>query len=420
MTEEAGRIRLVFWRPETVEFLNRAREALGHRIEIIPGHEEARLIYGGVCRDFQNDEVARLVIDIGGGSTEIIRGRGREPDRMDSLYMGCVSYTSRYFRSGLTKASFGEAQLAALSELRPVARSYRTDGWDQAFGSSGTILAIDAILKANGWSTLDIDRRGMKILRRSIIEAGSIERIRITGLSPERARTIPGGLAILLGCFDGLRLQTLRPSTAALREGILTDMIGRMQHEDVRDLTVLGLCGRHQVDMAQAKRIERWAVVAFNECAPVWGLHRETDKKILRWACRLHEVGLSMSYAGHHKHGAYLITHTYMAGFSRQEKTLLSALISSHRQQIHPDRLNAVYDIPCDRLRGLVVLLRLAVCLHRSRSPKPLPEITFDSRPGGLGLAFPIGWLDDHPLSKRDLDNETQALRGLDFELDVT
>lgn len=399
-------------------FIGKAEKALGHPIEIIPGREEARLIYLGVSHSLPNEPGRRLVIDIGGGSTECILGERFEPVQTDSLYMGCVSYSLKYFSEGkITEDGFRRAEIAARLELESIARRYRSLGWDQCAGSSGTIQAVDDILRANEWSDRGITEKGLKKLTKAFVEAGRTSKLTLPGLQEDRAPVIPGGLAILSAVFSSLDIDRMTPAAGALREGLLYDLLGRIRSEDVRDRTIKWLTERYRVEMDQASRVERTAIYCFDQVASAWGLDQDLGRKLLSWAARLHEIGLSVSYAGYHRHGAYLVANSDMPGFSREDQQALAILIQGHRRKLADDLFEANPPLPPDVLKKLCAVIRLAVRLHRSRSAEPLPPIRLRAEPSGLHLTFPEGWLDAHPLTAADFEEEAGFLKAVGFDL---
>lgn len=398
-------------------FLGAAAAALGHPIEIIAGREEARLIYLGVYRDVHSPG-RRLVVDIGGGSTEIILGDGPNPVMLDSLYMGCVSWSMRFFPEGeLRREHMRTAVTAAHLELEAVADRYRKSGWSTALGSSGTVLAIERILKESGLSPEGITPRGLKRLRAAVVEAGKLSRLRLPGLPKDRQQVLPGGLAVLSAVVEALDIPRLTPVQGALREGVLVDLIGRIRHEDVRDTTISRMAERFAVDAAQAARVTETALVLFDQVARAWALDPEVDRPLLGWAARLHEAGMFVAWPGFHKHGAYLLAHADLPGFSRPEQEILAALVLGHRGRLVEARMSAVCPTPPPNLVHLVVLLRLAARLHRSRSPVPLPMPVLTVSGETLTLLFTDGVLAARPLTVADLEEEAAALSAAGFRL---
>ncbi len=413
---------------DTAQFLARAEQALGHPIEILSGAEEARLVYLGVAHNLPRHEGGRLVVDIGGGSTECILGQGFEARQTDSLSMGCVSYSRRYFPRGIVTAkAYDKAVLAARLELEPLKSGYRQAGWEQCAGSSGTILAIDGILRAlhaadaalgPGRSAAypGVTLKGIKRLAKLLLAARSMSALDLPGLAADRRDVLPGGLAILQAVFRALRIASMEVSEGALRDGVLYDLLGRIQHEDVRERTVESLCTRYHIDRAQAERVESTALKLFDAVAGAWGLGA-VSRLELSWAARLHEIGLAVAYPGFHKHGAYLVTHGVMRGFSREEQDLLAALIRTHRRKISWGLLRSVRGRAPREVRALSVLLRLAARLNRSRADAPLPTLAVRARTDRLELGLPGEWLAEHPLTRADLEDEAGLLARVDFEL---
>lgn len=400
-------------------FLARAQEALGHPIEIISGSEEARLIYLGVAHDVSDDAARRLVVDIGGGSTEVILGERFEALRTDSLHMGCVNWSRRFFEDReIKEKSFERAVLAARRELTPIERHYRALSFEDCLGASGTILAVEAVLRESQWSERGITAKGLRKLRKELVERGRFERLAsLPGLAADRVDVFAGGVAILSAIFDALSIEELRTSQGALREGVLYDLAGRIRHEDVRDRTIKSFSDRLHVDVVQAGRVQRTALALFAQAQKEWDLPAEQGAQFLTWAAKLHEIGLSISYQRHHKHGAYLAEHSDMPGFSREDQLVLAALIEGHRRKLELGRLESLPPSLQRTTLRLCLLLRLAVLLNRGRGQQGLPPIRVEARRNALALAFPEGWLDSNPLTRADLEEEQGRLRGAGFEL---
>lgn len=405
------------------ELLTRARRALGHPIEVVSGREEARLIYLGVSHSLPHSAVRRLVIDIGGGSTECILGEGFESLREESLHMGCVAWGQRFFPRGqIERQRFKEAELAARQELETIEEQFRGAGWREAVGSSGTILSVGEVLRANGWSEQGITRAGLRKLRKALLGFSHTDQLlgSLPGLKPERASTFPGGLAILSALFDGLGIEQLTCAEGAMREGVLYDLLGRARHEDVRDRTIRRFEERFHVDLAQVSRVETTALALLDQVVDEWKLERTAPRSLLAWAARLHEIGLAISYSHYQRHGAYLLENADMPGFSIDGKRVLAALILGHRRRLSRDWFPDLLGIGSERLLRLCVLLRLAVLLNRSRSPRPLPRIALSAKRDKLTLEFPPGWLEEHPLTCADLEEEREYLEGVGYRLKVT
>jgi exopolyphosphatase/guanosine-5'-triphosphate,3'-diphosphate pyrophosphatase len=402
------------------EFLADAEKALGHPIEVVSGREEARLIYLGVSHNLKDEPGRRLVVDIGGGSTECILGERFEPLLVDSLEMGCVGFSRRFFPGGaVRRRRFEEAVLAARLEVRAVASRFRELGWQSVVGSSGTIRAVEQILRANGWSAGGITFRGLERFADAIIEAAHVDRLELPGLKEERRPVIAGGVAILGALFEGFDLERLDTSYGALREGVLFDLLGRLQHEDTRDRTIRAFEERYHVDRAQAGRIEKTALDFLDQVARAWELDREEGARFLSWAARLHEIGLALSFEGHHRHAAYIVRNADMPGFSRDDQELLATLLGLHRRKI---KRGDFRHLP-GRIRRtavrLAVLLRIAVRMHRSRLATPLPPVRLTAHEEGLHLKVAESWLLRNALTRTDLETEAERLAALGVDLQV-
>ncbi len=420
-----GRVRVVgtntFRRAKRIDgFLAEAQEALGHPIEIVSGREEARLIFLGAAHSLPAGDHRRLVVDIGGGSTEVISGQGLTAHELDSLYMGCVSMSQAHFPGGkITSKRFRKAQTAAQVELEALASRLAGTRWDEAVGASGTIKATEAVLRELGWRSGGITAPAVRRLADHLVEIGHADQIDLPGLSPQRAPVFAGGVAILLGLFESLAIDELRVSNGALREGVLHDLVGRYTDVDARIRTVGWLQSRFAVDARQAERVEHTALALLQQCAQSWRLMDPLLQFALRWAAQLHEIGMAVAHAQYHKHGAYLIENGDLPGFSRHEQELVGRLVRSHRRKIMGtlfERLQLPWRASIPRA---AVLLRLAVVLHRSRNPAPLPPIELAAKGGNVRMAFPVGWLDEHPLTRADLLMEARYLEGIDIRLEV-
>jgi exopolyphosphatase/guanosine-5'-triphosphate,3'-diphosphate pyrophosphatase len=401
-------------------FLSQAEEKLGHDIEIVSGLEEARLIYLGVAHDLSDDSSRRLVIDIGGGSTECILGERFEPLKTDSLHMGCVNWSMRFFRGEVTRENMERARIAARLEVQTLERRYRSLGWEECIGSSGTVLAIDQILRANQWSEGGITPKGLRKLRKELVEIGLPSDFpTIPGLEAERANVIAGGVAILDALFDGLEIERMDVSQGALREGVIYDLLGRSRHEDVRDRTIRRFMERYQVDLEQAGRVQRTVLTLFQQAHEGLDVEPKVGERFLLWAARLHEIGLTIGYPGYHKHGAYIVEHSDMPGFSHEDQVMLAALIEGQRRKFPPARVEAL--VPAQRrvVERLALLLRLAVLLERGRGHARSPRVGIQAKKSGYLLDFPKGWLDENPLMRADLEQEAEKLEPAGFEVAI-
>jgi exopolyphosphatase/guanosine-5'-triphosphate,3'-diphosphate pyrophosphatase len=397
-------------------FLERAQRALGHRIEVISGIEEARLIYAGVVQDRAQNDGRLLVIDIGGGSTELIIGEGAVPLELESLYVGSIAMMGLHFEDGKINAKrFRRAEVTALQELERIQGQYRRLGWRAAVGASGSVKAVQRVLRDNGWSKGPITRESLKKLREVVLEAGSIERLSLKGLQRSRANTLPGGLAILLAIFEALDLTQLEVSSKALREGLFNDlMMSRVLRQDVHETSVKRFMEKYRVDRLQAQRVEGTVLRLLAQVRQAWNLPALRSNELCSWAARLHEIGLDVAHSHYHKHGEYLVANGDMPGFSRHEQRLLSMLVRAHRRKFPVGLWRELS--PDDRIvEDLAVLLRLATLLHRARTE--IPDVTLLAGRRSLELRFTPGWLEAHPLTHADLVEEAELLRAGGFEL---
>ncbi len=396
--------------PET-GFVERAEAALGHPIDVIAGREEARLVYLGVAHGLAAGAQRRLVVDIGGGSTEIIVGQGFSSNLRESLHMGCVSLSRRYFADGrITAKAMEKAQLTSALEVRPVRERFRRAGWEQAVGSSGTVRAIATVVNAEGWCDDGISAESLARLSHALLDLGKTSTINLKGLADERKPVFAGGVAVLRAVFDALEIQHMQVSDYALREGVIYEMMGRYQHEDVRERTVATLCRQFQVDQAHGRRVQATALELFHQLATPWSLHDPDDLQMLAWAARLHEVGVMIAHSQYQKHGAYLLRHADLAGFSRQEQMVLAALVLGHRRKFPMQDFLALPRKKQASARQLCVILRLAVLLHRGRSTVGRHHPTAQAAGERLGLHFPATWLANHPLAHLELEQEAERL----------
>jgi exopolyphosphatase/guanosine-5'-triphosphate,3'-diphosphate pyrophosphatase len=400
------------------KFLAKAKKALGHPIEVISGVEEARLIYLGVAHGIGPAEERRLVMDIGGGSTELIIGEGFNPIYMQSLYMGCVSMTQRFFADGaITTKAMKQAEIAARVELEPVAAIYRNMGWDLAIGASGTIRAVRTVVGEAGWCAEGITLDALKKLRDALLDAGHMDKLDFKGMSEERKPVLAGGAIVLLAIFKALGIEQLKVSDRALREGLIYDLLGRFHQDDVRGRAVANLAQRYHVDTIQAERVANTAMDCLTQVADTWQLDVEDAKQWLGWAAQLHEIGLDIAHSQYHKHGAYIVEHADLAGFSRQEQLLLSTLIRLHRRKFSSTAIQRLMEEQTSRAHHLAILFRLAVLLNRSRLTKPLPEFDLKAEDEHLDIRFPDDWLKKHRLTQADLEQEQNFLKAAGFKL---
>lgn len=394
-------------------FIRAAEAALGVPIEIISGREEARLIYLGVIQYVDLHDRLALVIDIGGGSTELVLGDKDKILRSTSLEVGCVRLSKHFFPDEkITKKQVHNASLFLENELLPY-NSHVASEACQYFGASGTIKTLREMVEQenldNGQITVDSLKKLLKIL----LSLGSVRAIeRRFDLSTERARVICGGLLILKTVMEKFNLDVVQPVDTALREGIILDLLGRIHKEDMRDLTIESLVHRFGANLEQAKRVEATSLYMANKLNLRTNLLTD-PKRYLGWASLLHEIGLSISYHRHYKHSAYLVEHADLDGFSRTDQKIIATILYNHKRRFNLDDFEYLPDF----VVLLTIILRISVLLHRSREPQPMPEFDFSYDNKKISLAFPIGWIDEHPLIQQDLELEQEWLS--EFKLKI-
>jgi len=384
-------------------FLREAEKALGFPIEVIGGREEARLIYVGVAHTLPDPHRQQLIVDIGGGSTEFIIGKSFEPVLLDSLYMGCVSHSLRYFPGGkIDKRSFREAELFARRELQSIAHEYLETGWEMAVGSSGTARALEDVLVENGLSEKGITRDGLEKLRTIFLRAGSVDAADLYGLRSERKSVILGGLAIMIAVFHEFGLRHMAFSEGALRLGVLYDLLGRYHRNDLRDATVDVFMNRYRVNARLAVQVADTACFLLAQLDPAAADSANMNRRFLRWAALLHEIGISVAHAGYHKHSAYILANADMPGFSRMDQGRLARLVLAHRGKL--ERSAEIDPSSPDWL--LIVCLRLAVVIHRARDNRGVPDIALTRTKRGFIVETSPEWLQELPLTRAAFEAE--------------
>ena len=398
-------------------FLRKAEAALGFPIEIVAGREEARLIYLGVAHELPASKEKRLVVDIGGGSTEIIIGAGYRPQRLESLFMGCVSYSLRFFEDGrITKGAMKQAELAARNELQPIVAKFARGNWQQAVGSSGTVRAIAEAIRQSGFADDGITPAGLDRLRSHLIKAGDMDKVELAGLKPDRVPVFPGGLAIMNAIFSELDIDSMTVADSAMRQGVLYDLLGRVHHRDMRDITVAQFMQRYHVDALQARRVATLAFSIHRKLTADAGEPDEDVSRCLTWASKLHEIGISVAYSGYHKHSAYILANADMPGFSRDEQMRLAVMVQAHRRSLKKVT-KTIEDIGADW--DMVFALRLAVLLCRSRSDVAVPSLQPRRQGKKLRLGLDSAWLARNPLTVTALHDEIREWDEIGFELKV-
>lgn len=397
-------------------FLLRAQEALGYPIEVISGREEARLIYEGVAH-FQHTEAKQLIVDIGGGSTEFAIGEAFEPVLLDSLQMGCVSYTQRFFSDGLVnKQNFKNAVIAARLELISIQDLYLREGWDVAIGTSGTIESILDLCGEHHFDKSEISLECLIALKSKLFEMERLDAIELRGLAENRREILPAGLAILIAVFKALKIQRMRTSPAALREGMLYELTGIEKPFDIKERAIKGLLTRYHIDFDQARRVNQTALNIWQQVHQAWNLTDNYYRQMLSWAARCHEIGLSINFSKQQKHGEYLLLNTDINGFSVQQQQILALLVRCFRRKFPLQRFEVIDDtVTRERLIRLARVLRLSVLFNHRRRDFHIPPCDITVSDDQMQLTFPEGYLKEHSLLKADLVQEQSYLAAVNL-----
>jgi exopolyphosphatase/guanosine-5'-triphosphate,3'-diphosphate pyrophosphatase len=396
-----------------------ARHILGARVDVVYGREEARLVYLGVAHTLADDAQSRLVVDIGGGSTEFIIGERFEPRHLESMQMGCVSYGKACFPGGaINLDNYYRAYEMARENASEIRHLFHSRNWAECVGSSGTLQAIDGVLTLNGWSEGGITRQGLRELEQRLLAFESMDDIDIEGLATARRNVILPGVAITSALFDVLDISHMRTSKGALREGVIYDLIGRLSHEDVRERTVNALMQRYSVDTDIADIVVGRARMLYRATRAGWGLGR-SDWDLLHWAARTHEIGMAIAHKGFNRHSAYVLRNADLPGFSQEEQEQLAVLAQGHRGKLTDDLFTDIPEAEQPRLYRVLTLMRLATSLKYVETLEKLPEFKIQASDNALSLEFTAGWLDEHPLTTKELAAEQSMLARLGIELTI-
>ena len=398
-------------------FLVEAEKALGFPINIVAGREEARLVYQGVAHSLAPTEDYRLVIDIGGGSTEFIIGQAYNPIMMESISMGCVNFTHKWFPDGvITDERIKKAILAGRRKLEWISDEYIAHGWQEAIGSSGTIKTIASILTQNYDSHGVIRYDEMRSLADLCVQAGHVSHVILPGLGQDRAPVIIGGLCVLMAAFEELQIESMVASEGALREGLLNDMIESVKGHDIRMDTVRDLELRYHLDVAQSGRICHTALHMFDQLPTI--RDNEHLRLLLLWAGRLHEIGLSISHNNYPSHSGYIVEQSDMPGFSREMQNTLGLMLRLQRGKLKMDMIEALPRLHTACVLN-IILLRIAIILERSRDWDSSRLASIKLKDGTIVLKFPKKYLKAHPLTRADLKQEAVEVAKAGYALEV-
>jgi exopolyphosphatase / guanosine-5'-triphosphate,3'-diphosphate pyrophosphatase len=398
------------------QFLLDAQQAVGHPVEIISGDEEARLIYLGVAHCIAPRDGNRLVMDIGGGSTEIIIGEGMSPELKESLNMGCVAITKKFFLSGMVdEQNVLKALIACKQELAPVAEAFMQFGWSEVLGASGTIKAVSKVCASAGWSEGEIKLEHLKNIVQLYIHKGTTD-LKISGLSDDRQPVFLGGVIVLMSLFESLNLQKMLAADWALREGLLFDLKGRLENHDIRQGSVDALATRFHVNEEKSKAVEKTALILLKQIANEWNLNDHEASKLLGWSARLYSAGLDIAHNDYHKHSAYIVQNVDLAGFSRIEQTHLAILVLAHRKRFPFKH----FPLGNEDLIHLAILLRIAVIFHRGKKQEADLDIKLSANKKKLKLKLSASWAEQHPLTIADLETEMRYLDEIGYSLQLS
>lgn len=395
------------------EFLPKAEAALGHPIEIIAGREEARLVFSGCAHTLPSSPEKRLVVDIGGASTELIIGRGYLPKQCESFHVGCVNTSVQFFKDGkITAKEFKAAQLSAQAEFEEAHQEFSHRQWDAAYGSAGTIGAVADIGTALGLTNGVVTPALLKYLRDELISSGEIRRIKLAGLKEDRREVIAGGIAVLTAVFETFGIKEMRPASGALRVGLLYDILGRKSQHDVRDATVTAILilKRTNVDKQQAARVAALSDKFFQALSD--GNPDPARRKLLQWAAMLHETGKMISPSGYHRHSEYILKNSDLPGFSRSDQSDMAAIVLSQRGNLK--KVETCLKDPM--LMRMICAIRLAVIFAHARRTVRLPAWTLKADGKTIEFALDSAWLTKHPLTEYLLHAEEDVWDKMDID----
>lgn len=398
------------------EFLRKAEATLGYRIDILSGHEEARLVFKGCAHTLPPSEKRRLVVDIGGASTEVIIGRGLDAQRYESFRMGCVNTSIRFFREGrITQKSLDRAITACAADLEESMTTFGHGNYDEAYGSAGTFGAVSSICSALGWNRDgEVTAEHLEKLRRMLVDMRDVKSVSFPGLKEDRREVIAGGLTVLSAVYKVLGIEVMRPAQGALRMGLLYDLLGRVSNRDTRDLTIEGILQTSQLDREQAERVADITLAFYRRLRPDAA---PEALKYLRWAALVHECGMSISSSRYHRHGHYIITNADMPGFSRREQDTLAAVVLGQRGNLR--KMEEAFAAGLISVEAALAI-RLAVIFCHARKDVSLPVLEILRDGDAIRVRLEEMWLNTHPLTdyliKEEAENWARCGRPVTIE----
>ena len=403
------------------KFIKRAKKVINHKIEVISGVEEARLVYHGVIYSLSEHKNNRLVIDIGGGSTEVIIGKNKKPIKLKSIAAGSTSITKQFFDNcDITKASIKKAELFVMQEFEEIREEYLEAGWDQAVGTSGSIRSISKVLLLTGLTDGTITKPALKQLIDTLVKFGSINKIKLDGLTNERQPMFIGGVVVLNSLFKILKIKTLTVSDGALREGLMLDIVGRIQHRDIRTLSVEQMAERFSIRASHADNIIKTSNYLLKKINHTWIDQDNGLKQMIHWAAQLHEIGLSIAHSRYQNHSGYLVQNSNMPGFSIQEQQLLSVLVRNHRKSILLDDFESFSKKQRKKLFHALIILRLAIIFNRSADESmQTGDYQVAAKGKTISLKFSKQWFEESALTITDLQSEAKYLNQIGYKLNI-
>ncbi len=399
-------------------FIERAEQILQNKINIISGLEEAETIYYGVAQT-SCGEGNRLVIDIGGASTELVIGKSAQALLLNSVDMGCVTWLKRYFKDqALNQTNFDAAINAAKDKLKHIGQEYLSLGWQTCLGASGTVQSLQSILKAQGLSE-QVTLEKLLELKQQSIDCGHINSLELQGLSSERLAVFPSGLAILIAIFEFFEIDAMTLAGGALREGLIYSMLGESKYPGVQERTLRSLISRYQLDQKQANHVRNTASMLYQTLVDE-PLRDEISLTMLTSAATLYEIGLCIEYKKAPQHAAYIIDNIDLPGFTPAQKQLLAALLYNQRGKLQLDMFSRQNAIDTDQAVELCRLLRLAIILCMRRNKGSIPELDLKQQDDTLKLTLPNGWLESHALRAAELMQEIEYQEKAELLLQVS
>ena len=403
----------------SANFITAANKILDNNVTLLSGLQEAENIYLGVAHTSCAAK-NKLVLDIGGASTELIIGSDFNVKQAISLDMGCVTFNKQFFPSNvITKQCLNNAINYAKQCLTPYIKQYQTLGWQVVLGGSGTMQALAEILMFEQQPAI-ITHTFLQRINSQLQKFERIDDIAINGLTHERTPVFISGVAILIALFESFHIEQLQLSSGALREGLLYEMLPNSRKTAIRQRTVNGLTAKFHIDTHHAQRVQCQLTSLLKRVATPWLLIDKNTIKLLESAVLLHEIGLLIEYKRHQQHGAYLLNNSDMPGFEQAERQFIAALVKLYKGDINVDLLKSLSEVNFEQACYALVVLRLAIILCQRRQDDVLPDYQIQVEKNALFLCLPKPWLAQHPLIADELQQENIALKKIGMTLSIT